>query len=185
MKCQLRSILVSIVAMIVTNELEHEWAMQGKCSTIGDALHLPFRSETFDAIATSPTYGNRMADHHNAKDASHRISYKFSLGRPLHPSNSGQLQWGESYRQFHVAAWRECDRVLKQGGVFLLNISDHIRNGAVVPVSNWHLKTLVDMGYIFEKAHAIKTLRLRRGANYEKRVDNEYLFVLQKPIRKA
>lgn len=50
-------------------ELEREWAQQSEKATIqGNALTLPFASETISVVATSPCYGNRMADHHNAKE---------------------------------------------------------------------------------------------------------------------
>ena len=53
-------------SLMVLNELEPEWAIQGPSDTIADTLHLPYADASFDAICTSPTYGNRMADHHNA-----------------------------------------------------------------------------------------------------------------------
>jgi hypothetical protein len=53
------------------------------------------------------------------------------LGRPLTPGNSGALQWGEEYRALHVAVWTECRRVLKPGGIFVLNVKDHIRGGVL------------------------------------------------------
>ena len=49
---------------LVCSELERDWAT----GVVADALRLPYRAGCFDAIATSPTYGNRMADHHEAKD---------------------------------------------------------------------------------------------------------------------
>ena len=80
---------------------------------------------------TSPTYGDRLADHHDARDGSVRHSYKHDLGRDLHPDNSGAMQWGPAYRDFHTAAWVEVRRVLRPGGRFVLNVKDHVRGGVV------------------------------------------------------
>ena len=91
-----------------------------------NAIALPFRDESFDAVVTSPTYGNRFADKHNAKDGSIRRSYTHDLGRTLHAENSGSMQWGQAYRDLHVKAWAECFRVVRPGGLFVLNISDHV-----------------------------------------------------------
>jgi SAM-dependent methyltransferase len=54
---------------VVCHEMEQEWAEQ--CpppSYVGDARDMSFEDGFFDAIATSPTYGNRMADHHVATE---------------------------------------------------------------------------------------------------------------------
>ena len=162
------------------NELEPEWAIQGPASTIGDALYLPYQSECFDVIATSPCYGNRMADHHKAKDASKRITYTHMMGRTLHKHNAGTLQWGDKYIKFHTLAWTECRRVLKKNGLFLLNVSDHIRNGAQARVGDWHLGWLLVNGFKRLETIEIKTPRMRRGSNHNLRVDYEYLFVMEK-----
>lgn len=45
----------------VGGELEIPWALSGG-SIPADATRLPFGPESFDVIATSPCYGNRMAD---------------------------------------------------------------------------------------------------------------------------
>lgn len=45
-------------------EIEPEWATQ----VIGNTLALPFAAGSFLWVATSPCFGNRMADHHNNRD---------------------------------------------------------------------------------------------------------------------
>ncbi len=101
-------------------EIEAEWANQHPDTLVANALDLPFPDQHFDAIATSPTYGNRMADHHNAKDGSRRTTYRHLLGHELHEDNSGRMQWGEQYRVFHAAAWKEADR-FSRAGVMLIS----------------------------------------------------------------
>jgi tRNA G10 N-methylase Trm11 len=50
-------------------ELMPRWAAAHLDTLVGDATHLPEAwTGVFDAVVTSPCYGNRMADHHNATD---------------------------------------------------------------------------------------------------------------------
>jgi len=169
-------------ARFVLNEIE--WNVitqaQGKCRVVGNALHLPFADETFDAVVTSPTYGNRMADHHCARDASRRNTYYHAFGGVLHADNTGLLHFGAAYCERHVRAWGEAVRVLKRGGRFVLNVSDHIRGGRRVYVAKWHLDTLRGMGLTLCACHTVKTPRLRWGANRHLRCAAEYIFVLNK-----
>lgn len=162
-------------------EIEPEWALLHNRTLIGDALHLEFASGVWDAICTSPTYGNRMADHHEAKDASKRITYRHKLGRALHPNNSGQLQWGDKYREFHTAAWQEAIRVLRPGGAFVLNIKDHVRDFKVVPVSEWHATTLAQLGLRLDALDIVPVPNMGFGANGNLRTNNEYIFTFHKP----
>ncbi len=167
----------------VLNELEPEW---GRVSGAvrGDALHLAFAGACFDAVVTSPTYGNRMADTFTDKKPEknyRRNTYTHALGHKLHPHNSGGLQWGDKYKAFHLDAWREVYRVLKPGGRFVLNISDHIRGGQRMEVSAYHLDVCDWVGFEFEQQHEVRTPRNRQGQNGHARVDGEYIFVFRKP----
>lgn len=160
-------------ARTVGVELEPEWACQHQRTVVANALTLPFPDGVFDVIATSPVYGNRMSDHHDARDTSRRITYRHTLGRKLHPDNAGQLQWGSRYRVFHETAWAEALRVLKIGGRFVLNVSDHIRKGERQHVTAWHIQTLRGLGCALDSLEPVATQRMRHGENYGARVDTE------------
>lgn len=51
-------------------EIEPEWAACRAGTIVGDATQLPDEwTSSFDAVVTSPCYGNRLADHHEARDS--------------------------------------------------------------------------------------------------------------------
>lgn len=209
-------------------ELEPEWACAHPRTIVADATRLPFPDDWFDYIATSCTYGNRMADHHNAQErckacaatgriilkgvsdhaaatrsgreiqgevkdgvCTHfvtclkcegtgnrtykRMTYRHQIGRPLHPNNSGQMQWGPKYRALHLDAWIEVRRVLRSGGHFLLNVSNHIRAHQEVEVVQWHNETILRLGFKPVEAIPIETQRMGHGQNREARVEHEML----------
>jgi tRNA G10 N-methylase Trm11 len=160
-------------------EIEPEWAELHPDTICANTLDLPFRDGEFDAIVTSPTYGNRMADHHNAQDGSLRRSYTHDLGRKLHPENAGQLHWGPKYRDFHQAAWTEVVRVLRPKGLFILNCKDHIRAGKRQYVCRWHLATLRSLGVTRIESLQVGTPSMRAGANGDLRL-TEMVYALRK-----
>lgn len=162
-------------------EIEPDWAKEHPDTKVADATELPFDDEIFDIVATSPTYGNRMADSHNAQDDSKRVTYTHVIGHKLKANNSGAMQWGDKYRQLHLKAWREVRRVLKPNGLFLLNVSDHIRGGNVVDVTGWHKQVVEELGFECLEVRPILTRRMRFGANADARVANEMLFVFRRP----
>ena len=159
-------------------EIEPEWAGEDPRITLGNALALPWPSATFDGVCTSPCYGNRMADHHQARDASRRNTYRHALGRPLHPDNAGALQWGAAYRDFHLLAWTEARRVLRPGGCFVLNVKDHIRAGEVQPVTDWHIETILALGLRLVRRAEIACPGQRRGANGNLRLPVETVILI-------
>lgn len=133
---------------VYANEIEREWLCSTQnlcdCLTFEDAEFLDFPNGWFDAIVTSPTYGNRMADHHHAQDGSKRLTYTHCLGRPLNPENTGKMQWGDEYRQKHIRCYRHLVDLLASGGKFIINVKDHIRKQEVIHVTDFHVATLKD-----------------------------------------
>ena len=171
-------------------EIEPEWAAMHPHTIQGDATHLQFDAHHFDMVITSPAYGNRLADKHDAKDGSIRRSYTHDLRRltgdntrKLHPNNAGGMHFGSQYMDLHIAAWKEVWRVLRPEGWFVLNVSDFIKNGDTVPVAHWHLGVCLDMGFNHVDSIEVETPRLRYGRNAEARVATERIFVLSKPPR--
>lgn len=172
---------------VICNELEKEWAESSIYPVdqwfISDAANMAWApNESVDAICTSPTYGNRMADHFDAKDNSKRITYRHVLGRPLNEHNTGRMQWGDGYRNKHIEVYTECMRVLKPSGLLIINISDHIRKGEIIPVTDWHREAIMDLGFTFREELKIETQRMGFGRNSGLRVNYESILVFEKVI---
>ncbi len=171
-------------------ELEMPWCRVQEGPVVrGDSSRLPFRAQTFDAAVTSPTYGNRFADKHRALDGSVRRSYTHDLrasegeGYVLHPSNTGGMKWGRDYWRVHGAVYDEVWRVLVDGGLFVVNVSDFIARKKVVRVVDWHRRALMARGFEVVDEVRVDTPRHRHGANRDARVDGEAVIVsLKEPF---
>lgn len=165
-------------------ELEPEWAEQDPRTLVGNSLHMPFPDRSIDAVATSPCYGNRLADHHNAQDGSRRNTYTHALGRELTEGNAGAMQFGPEYKFLHLGVYMEMWRVLKgkrkQPNVFI-NMSNHIRGGNEIDVTGWHVAALEVVGYVIEEVRTVETQRLREGENWDLRCEHESIIVARKP----
>ena len=172
---------------IYANELEMEWLSDNSYNcdvlTFQDAEFLDYPPQFFDAICTSPTYGNRMADHHEAKDGTKRNTYTHCLGRTLTDGNTGKMQWGIEYREKHERIYKHLVGLMKNGGVFVLNIKNHIRRGKEVDVKSFHENTLIQCGLVKVKEFFIKTNGNSFGANADKRTDGEYILVFRRDVK--
>lgn len=195
-------------------ELEPEWAMQASEHGEGEVIvadSLAWMEATrrrFGAVVVSPVYGNRMSDHHDARDKcstcrgdgkvevsggltvcpkcggsglSPRRSYRHDLGRMPSDGSSAVMHYNAEYRAFHRRAWAGVHRVLKPGGLFYLNVSDHIRGGRRVRVADWHRKTVEHLGFDRLRTIRVPTSRMKYGQNHQARVGSELVFVFQKP----
>ena len=161
-------------------EIEPEWANMHERNIIADARTMPFNAGSFDAVCTSPTYGNRMADCHNAKDGSNRNTYTHILGRTLHDGNSGKMQWGKTYRDLHSIAWAECYRVIKPNGIFILNMKNHVRAGTEIDVFGWHVSELIKIGFRLREVRQVEVSGNGFGQNGSLRVPFEFVATLQR-----
>lgn len=168
-------------------ELEIEWADAHPRTVCGDATDLQFPAGSFEAVITSPPYATRMADNYAGDPkGSTRHTYRISLERPLTGGSAAAMQWGPEYRSTMRIALEEIWRVLDEGGLFILNISDHIRKGELQLVPNWYAKQCSEIGFQWEEEPIeVNTPRLRHGQNYEKRATAEYLFVMTKPYKET
>lgn len=64
-------------------EIEPEWAAVDRRTIVADATALPFRPRSFDLAISSPTFANRMADHHNAQERCRRCKGTGEVANPL------------------------------------------------------------------------------------------------------
>jgi hypothetical protein len=161
-----------------------DWVKQG------NALHLPYQTGEVDIVFTSPSYGNRFADRHTPKDGSARNSYTFWLrhnqGVPiddqtvqLHVENTGRHRFGTDYQQLHQGCYQELYRVMRPGGLLLLNVSNFMRNNLEVDAVSWHRDTLTSLGFVVTGETEIETRRMRYGAN-RRRPDSERLLIVRR-----
>lgn len=192
---------------VVGVELQPEW---GDDKTVqGDATSLPAEwSGQFGVVATSPTFGNRMADHHQAADTcktcggngrvvddrqcptckgtcvSWRNTYAHSLrrqGGDLVRGSAAGMAWGYEYRQLHELAVMEMLRVTVEGGLLLVNMSNHLVTGYEQQVVEWWVNQFLHRYCTIVEVRRVQTRRQRNGANGEQRVDGEVVIAMRTP----
>jgi hypothetical protein len=156
----------------VAGELEPEWARPGM--VVQNSRRMPYAANSFDGCATSPAYGNRMADKtYSSSNGNSWQTYTYQIGRRLSLDNGGGMQWGAGYRELHLAVWHECARVLKPGALLVLNIKDHIRAGERMRVTDWHVSALLSAGFEFVAERRVVCPGMKKGANSVARVPYE------------
>ena len=164
-------------------EIEHEWAEQHPSTICGDSLKIVPTLGMFDAILTSPCYGNRMADDFNASDGSKRLTYRHRLGRPLSEGTASNLHFGRKnrrYEELHEKIWTCCVSHLKSEGRFILNCKDFIARGKVKPVTQWHIDFLKSLKLKVVEEVKIPVRGMRFGANSEKRISYERVICFER-----
>lgn len=158
------------------------------CVSLGDATDLPWVDESFDAAATSPCYPNGMCDNFQASDASirntyvHRLRMHLGSDYELSPHNTAALSPRrsraalEAFYAVHQKAWNEVYRVLRPGGVFVVNTKDTVHT-----LFGEHTRDqLREAGFTIAEQMSVSARGLLHGANYQLRVDAEELTVAVK-----
>jgi DNA modification methylase len=79
-----------------------------------------------------------------------------------------------------MLAWAEAYRVLRPGGLLILNLKDHIRRGQVQPVTDRHTSAAQELGFWFLDQIVTSHPGQRDGANARLRVPHETVSVLRR-----
>ena len=154
----------------------------------GDARELPYEDEFFDVIVVSPSYGNRDADRTGDWwDNVDRKTYAGALGRNVTDGSLCVPFEDEEYKVGHTLAWCEAVRVLKPGGFFVINLKNHIKQGQIVRVSQWHREVLRELLHLTEVDDtAIPTKGRLSGENYDVRAeDAEKIYIYLKGTKQT
>jgi hypothetical protein len=131
-------------------EIEPEWAGLHPgtiCADCRQWIGRPGHAERADVVATSPDYGNRFADHHEARDGSRRHSYRHDLGRMPTEGSTTVLPYGHRYCEAHASIVRAVDRLVRPGGLVLWNVSNFYRGDELVGVVEFHRGLWLAQGY--------------------------------------
>lgn len=165
-------------------ELEPEWGGDSQRTSIGDCRKVMREwidvgwgsvGMTVDAIATSPTYGNRFADRDMRESCAG--TYMKGLGREASAGSSCHMQWGPKYRDFHHEVWGLAVSILD--GPFILNIKDHYRDFKRQKVAGWHVRDLEGWGLAVVDIIPVPTTSLKYGSNADARC-TELVIVMEK-----
>jgi DNA modification methylase len=175
---------------VVGTEIEPEFAALHPWTTVADATRLPFGNASFDGGFTSPSYPNRMNGDYTApgwtKNPTGRRNYSLSkrfLARDpdavLHSHNTaryGVKRGLADYWNLHARIWAEVARVVRPGGVFVLNTKD--LPGLLV--TDRHVELLAAAGFAVLHREPVFPPGYRRGAHRDVRVDHEDIVVFRR-----
>lgn len=176
----------------------------GRTCVVGNACQLDFPDASFDAYLVSPTFGNRLADHHANSDLcktckgsgcdtcwgyglSLRRSYLHDVRRLAGPDyhlsehNTGLLSVkAPQYVHLHTLAWAEAARVLRPDGLMVVDVKNFMRAKVEVDVIGLHRAILEGLGFEMVAEQQVAAPGLRNGANRE-RTKAHTLLVARRP----
>lgn len=161
--------------MFTGTDLE-EWADRDWRVFVGDSTD-PKTYPIFPyAVCTSPTYGNGVNDHFDAKDGSKRLTYRVRIGHELHSNNTGRWS-GRSSKKGEAEYWRLTNECVKHWpDIALVNVKDSVRAGEIYRLSLLWSDLLGSYGYGVEWVD-VPCPGWRFGANSQARVDSEVILV--------
>lgn len=176
--------------IVVGTEIEPAFAALHPRTIVADATKLPFGNRSFDGGFCSPTYPNRMNGDYTApgwtKKPDGRRNYSLSV-RWLERNADVELRQNNTarfsirrdiarYWEVHRAIWMEVARVIRPGGIFILNTKDL----PSVPVTEPHVWILTTAGFTEKERYRVRPPGYRNGANRDIRVEGEDIVVFQR-----
>jgi len=72
-------------------------------------------------------------------------------------------------------------RVVTEGGMLAVNMSNHVREGKEQLVVEWWVNEIILAGCQLHEVRRVSTRRQRNGANRDARVDGEVIIVAHTP----
>ncbi|QOR55376.1 MAG: hypothetical protein SHS37scaffold145_27 [Phage 71_18] len=87
------------------------------------------------------------------------------------PTDATLMGWGPAWRQLHIAFIGEARRVVRHGGLLVVNVSNHMASPATgspaveQKVVEWFTHALIASGAYLWEARRVHTRRNRQGAN--------------------
>lgn len=165
------------------------WADEHPDTIHGDSTDLCpglFAPETFDLVVTSPTWGNGMnqrSPHPNAGSGK-RYSYADAAGQVMSATNTAGARFGKTdrgeYRKLHLRIWPQVARVLRPGGVLVLNSRDSTNGPEIRDATGWHVERLQAQGMRLGTFSTVDAPGLRYGERRRWVGDGELLILLHK-----
>lgn len=163
----------------------------------GNARRIPYGAGSFDAYCTSYVFPNGMCDSFISAetDESDRMTYSHRARRNrgertyrLHSDHAGRYPWGRGskqaelrWKELHVDFIRDGIRVLKHGGLFIVEMKDHWVGKDLVPVTAWLIDQFVAQGCTLVGVTRIPVRGNRKGANREIREEHTNLIMARTP----
>ena len=166
------------------------WAAKHPHTVHGDSTQLCpglFAPETFDVVATSPTWGNGMNQRNPNPNAGvgRRYSYPDAAGEPMEATNTGGARFTKTdkgtYRQLHLTIWPQVVRVIRPDGLLVLNCRDSTNgDDGFRDVTGWHIEVLQSYGMRLGTMSGVTAKGLGFGQRRRWVGDAELLVVMRK-----
>lgn len=167
-----------------------KWAAAHPDTIHGDSTELCpglFAPDSFDAVVTSPTWGNGLnqrAPNANAGDGK-RYTYPDIAGERMADTNTGGARFGKTergtYRRLHVVIWPQVVRALRPDGILVLNCRDSSDgSGGVRAVTGWHIEQLQRCGMRLGAMSCVTARGMAWGERRRWVGDGELLVVMHK-----
>lgn len=163
-------------------ELEPEFAANHPATIVGNATALPADwTGRFDAVITSPPYGNRLADQYLG-DGGLRKSYAISLGRRTTPGSAAGDYFGPTYCATMEAAYVEARRVVRRAGNLILNVKSFLEDRQLVHATGWHIAAAHRAGWSMvedPRPVSLRGWRLGSDGSRNERAELEWVLTFQ------